>query len=651
MFGWINDCCESLVVTKFGLKKWHEIKEKAGCSVNDGGFIRHKYYTDESSVDLVVAVSSVLGISVHDVLEVFGQYFMEFTRDAGYDNLLSCQGSNLRLWLSNLNALHDHLQETLPRGRFPEFWSEDDVEVKGTIILYYFSERGSLFVPFVLGLVKEVARYHFDLEITMELLQTQGENDCKYSAWRIGTVNPAEIHKLTASILTSSRDGVAARQGSDIEDVPREADIEAKAEASACPFHKMQKLAKSQTISERAANRFWDRARVGTVKSLGEKEGSQGSLNIGKSSEGTLDGTESPTSPIQLDDRISPQIEDGDINEHPESCKRSLGAAERSIEDHPIHEPQEDHKITIREGPKTLIPDEGQPTDSFITNDKMQQIFPYHVVLDHRFIIIQAGTALSKLIGLTNLVGRSAKDIFEIRRPVLGTWDWAELKRFADQTFKFQTSVGRKKSQLKANFINLSTKPKRVLVTIAPDAKNTQQLSAMGLTMSDLPMHTFQRDAIFLGEHMYSGIRSAHKLDKLSRKLVYEHNLSNSLLYSMLPQEVATILRAGRAFEPRHHENVTLFFSDVVGFTDMCSEMPPWDVIDMLNRLYTVMDFLAERFLLYKVETVSKCSILYQTGITRILTLIPFFIAFFRLVTRTCAVAAFQKRTKCTLKM
>ena len=234
---------------------------------------------------------------------------------------------------------------------------------------------------------------------------------------------------------------------------------------------------------------------------------------------------------------------------------------------------------------------------------------------------------------------------------MLGTWDWAELKRFADQTFKFQTSVGRKKSQLKANFINLSTKPKRVLVTIAPDAKNTQQLSAMGLTMSDLPMHTFQRDAIFLGEHMYSGIRSAHKLDKLSRKLVYEHNLSNSLLYSMLPQEVATILRAGRAFEPRHHENVTLFFSDVVGFTDMCSEMPPWDVIDMLNRLYTVMDFLAERFLLYKVETVSKCSILYQTGITRILTLIPFFIAFFRLVTRTCAVAAFQKRTKCTLKM
>lgn len=73
----------------------------------------------------------------------------------------------------------------------------------------------------------------------------------------------------------------------------------------------------------------------------------------------------------------------------------------------------------------------------------------------------------------------------------------------------------------------------------------------------------------------------------------------------MLPTEVAKVLRAGQVFEPRHHDNVTLFFSDVVGFTDMCSELPPWDIIDMLNRLYTVMDYLAEHFGLYKVETVS----------------------------------------------
>jgi len=47
-----------------------------------------------------------------------------------------------------------------------------------------------------------------------------------------------------------------------------------------------------------------------------------------------------------------------------------------------------------------------------------------------------------------------------------------------------------------------------------------------------------------------------------------------------------------------------MFFSDIVGFTTICKQIYPWDVIAMLNRLYCVMDFLALRFKLYKVETI-----------------------------------------------
>ena len=90
MFGWINDCTESLVITKFGIEKWHEIKAKTDCKVEDGGFIRHQYYSDGSTVALVVAAAEVLGLTVDQVLEAFGQYFMEFTRQNIYVNLLSC---------------------------------------------------------------------------------------------------------------------------------------------------------------------------------------------------------------------------------------------------------------------------------------------------------------------------------------------------------------------------------------------------------------------------------------------------------------------------------------------------------------------------------------------------------------------------------
>ena len=96
----------------------------------------------------------------------------------------------------------------------------------------------------------------------------------------------------------------------------------------------------------------------------------------------------------------------------------------------------------------------------------------------------------------------------------------------------------------------------------------------------------------------------AHQLDKLSKRLAIEKDLSNTLLNNMLPKRVAEELRRGKMVEPAFHENVTLFFSDIVGFTSICKQVDTWDVIDMMNQLYSVMDFLASHFDLYKVETV-----------------------------------------------
>ena len=553
MFGWINDCCESLVVTKFGLEKWHEVKSIAGCTVEDGGFIRHQYYTDESIVELVIAVSKVLGISVDAVLEAFGQYFMEFTRNAGYGNLLSCQGSNLKLWLSNLNALHDHLQDTLPRGRFPEFWCQENLDVKGSLLLHYYSERGALFVPFVVGLVKEVAHFHFRLLVSLERLQTQGDDDAEYTTWRIVTLDPEQMHKLTANVGW-------APEYSDFEDTLRDADIKDAANAAGCPFHAMERKAKSQTISEKAAERFWSRA------------------------------TDKNNSNINADTSTTGDAKNGDY------------ANDNGDELMPMLSERIEVQTVTQEGEEESSP------HNFISNENMKEMCPFHMVVDAKFNILQAGNNLHRVLGMGfthTLIGRSLQDLFEIKRPVLASWDWNVIDKFQEQTFYIRSKAhDLEKVHLKAHFMNLSLTPKHVFVAISPDAKNIRQLREMKLTMSDLPIYTFQREAIFLGEHMLSGIRSSHKLDKLSRKLAFEHNLSNTLLYSMLPQNVAQILRSGETFEPSHHENVTLFFSDVVGFTDMCSELPPWDIIDMLNRLYNVMDYLAAKFKLYKVETI-----------------------------------------------
>ena len=49
---------------------------------------------------------------------------------------------------------------------------------------------------------------------------------------------------------------------------------------------------------------------------------------------------------------------------------------------------------------------------------------------------------------------------------------------------------------------------------------------------------------------------------------------------------------------------VTIFFSDIVGFTTMCGEMRPVQVMRMLNELYTELDKLVAKHKIYKVETI-----------------------------------------------
>ncbi|KAG7352290.1 hem-NO-binding domain containing protein [Nitzschia inconspicua] len=202
MFGWINDCTECLVLSKFGHNTWREIKSKANCQVKDGGFLRYKYYPDSDTIALVVAASEVTGLSVDEVLHAFGDYFIDYVQDNGYSNVLECLGSNLCDWLSNLNSLHDHLQASYPKGFVaPVFWSEDDNaeagDADGAIFVHYFSHRGPLLVPLVVGCIKKLSKVYFDIDIEMEQLQLQDDaTGINHTSWRVTTVNPNEAYKL-----------------------------------------------------------------------------------------------------------------------------------------------------------------------------------------------------------------------------------------------------------------------------------------------------------------------------------------------------------------------------------------------------------------------------------------------------------------------
>jgi len=79
---------------------------------------------------------------------------------------------------------------------------------------------------------------------------------------------------------------------------------------------------------------------------------------------------------------------------------------------------------------------------------------------------------------------------------------------------------------------------------------------------------------------------------------------TESLLFDIFPRHIAEALRDGRKVEAESREVVTIFFSDIVGFTDISSSLTPIKVSDMLDRLYNRFDELSQVHDVFKVETI-----------------------------------------------
>lgn len=82
-----------------------------------------------------------------------------------------------------------------------------------------------------------------------------------------------------------------------------------------------------------------------------------------------------------------------------------------------------------------------------------------------------------------------------------------------------------------------------------------------------------------------------------------QKTIQKKLLYKMMPKRAIRKLERGETVIERYR-NVTFFFSDIVGFTDMSRERDPIQIMAMLNEVYVEFDKLVEKHSLYKVETI-----------------------------------------------
>merc|ERR1712227_453232 len=248
------------------------------------------------------------------------------------------------------------------------------------------------------------------------------------------------------------------------------------------------------------------------------------------------------------------------------------------------------------------------------------------------------GSALRQILSQT--VGQGLSSYWELVKPLVEfRWDviqgrlnsmfelatQEEVDKLCNSTSKKSSSMGfdddmnlldediDKTLHIKGQMVYMQD-CEQMLFLACPIMKDLQNLVWSGLFVNDLSMHDYSRDIMLattqekiqLKMLLSAAEAKADKLEAQQKKLNEVMKKSDDLISQMLPKSVADELAKGKTNAEicKTYECVTMLFSDIVTFTVICSKLKPLQVVQLLNNMYTLFDFLCDQNAVYKVETI-----------------------------------------------
>ena len=98
-------------------------------------------------------------------------------------------------------------------------------------------------------------------------------------------------------------------------------------------------------------------------------------------------------------------------------------------------------------------------------------------------------------------------------------------------------------------------------------------------------------------------------VEQKSSELVAERSVAENLICELLPRPVFDKLKTGQQIQPESFDEVTIFSSDIEGFTKIATTATPMGIVMLLNNLYVQFDDILLKYDVYKVATIGDAYI------------------------------------------
>ncbi|NET55914.1 MAG: response regulator [Symploca sp. SIO2E6] len=108
----------------------------------------------------------------------------------------------------------------------------------------------------------------------------------------------------------------------------------------------------------------------------------------------------------------------------------------------------------------------------------------------------------------------------------------------------------------------------------------------------------------FQREEVLARVANHLSIQALNNALRQEQKKSENLLLNTLPAAIVEELKQHQRAIPKQYDEASFLFSDIVEFAANSSSMPPTEVVNLLNQVFSTFDQLAQQHGVEKIRTI-----------------------------------------------